>query len=88
VPGPVAWSLLGALIGAGRYATIFGIMLIVQPPRLAWALLLPGLALHTTFGVLSGWVSWQIVRCMEPARGPNVAAPGAVVSNTVEGEAK
>ena len=88
VPGPIAWSLLGALIGAGRYATIFGIMLIVQPPRLAWALLLPGLALHTTFGVLSGWISWQIVRCMEPARGRNVAAPGAVVSNTVEGQAK
>jgi hypothetical protein len=65
MPGPVAWSLLGALIGAARYATIFGVMLLVQPPRLAWALLVPGLALHTTFGVLSGWVSWQLVRAMK-----------------------
>jgi hypothetical protein len=63
-PGPVAWSLLGGLIGAARYGTIFGVMLIVQPPRLAWALLAPGLALHTTFGVLSGVVTWQLVRAM------------------------
>jgi hypothetical protein len=65
-PGPIVWSILGGAIGAARYATIFGVMLLVQPPRLAWALLAPGLALHTTFGVLSGWVSWQIVRAMQP----------------------
>jgi hypothetical protein len=68
MPGPIAWSLLGAVIGAARYATIFGVMLLVQPPRLAWALLAPGLALHTTFGILSGWVSWQLVRAMKTAR--------------------
>jgi hypothetical protein len=68
MPGPIAWSVLGAVIGAARYATIFGVMLLVQPPRLAWALLLPGLALHTTFGILSGWVSWQLVRAMKTAR--------------------
>ncbi len=68
MPGPIAWSLLGAFIGAARYATIFGVMLLVQPPRLAWALLVPGLALHTTFGILSGWVSWQLVRAMKTAR--------------------
>ncbi len=28
-PGAVAWSLLGALIGVGRFATIFGVTLIV-----------------------------------------------------------
>jgi hypothetical protein len=79
-PGPVAWSLLGALIGAGRYATIFGVMLLVQPPRMAWALLAPGLALHTTFGVMSGWVSWQIVRAMDRAR---TGASGGGASPTV-----
>ncbi len=80
-PGPVAWSLLGGLIGAARYGTIFGVMLLVQPPALAWALLAPGLALHTTFGVLSGWVSWQIVRAMQRST-PQVPAPEvpAVVS--------
>jgi hypothetical protein len=88
-PGPVAWSLLGALIGAARYATIFGVMLIVQPPRLAWALLAPGLALHTTFGVLSGWVSWQLVRAMgRTARSDEGPAAPVVVSKTAGNEAK
>ncbi len=74
MPGPIAWSLLGAVIGAARYATIFGVMLLVQPPRLAWALLAPGLALHTTFGILSGWVSWQLVRAMKTARDDEASA--------------
>jgi hypothetical protein len=88
-PGPVAWSLLGALIGAARYATIFGVMLIVQPPRLAWALLAPGLALHTTFGVLSGWVSWQIVRAMQrPHPSEEGPAPVPPMSEAAHSEAK
>jgi hypothetical protein len=93
-PGPVAWSLLGALIGAGRYATIFGVMLIVQPPRMAWALLAPGLALHTTFGVLSGWVSWQIVKSMRraqpaaPGGGESPIAPVVVSKEPLGSEAK
>jgi hypothetical protein len=86
-PGPIAWSFLGGLIGAARYATIFGVMLLVQPPRLAWALLVPGLALHTTFGVLSGWVSWQMVRAMNRGRGEGPPHP-AVLSKTLESEAK
>jgi hypothetical protein len=89
-PGPVAWSLLGALIGAARYATIFGVMLLVQPPRLAWALLVPGLALHTTFGVLSGWVSWQIVRAMQGTTDADARALPKVTldSKTAGSEAK
>src|SRR5208282_4789156 len=88
-PGPVAWSLLGALIGAARYATIFGVMLLVQPPRLAWALLAPGLALHTTFGVLSGWVSWQLVRAMRrtDSSGSEGSTGAVVVSKTAGSEA-
>jgi hypothetical protein len=78
-PGPIAWSVLGGLIGAARYTTIFGVMLLVQPPALAWALLAPGLALHTTFGVLSGWVSWQIVRAMQRSTPREPAPEGAAV---------
>jgi hypothetical protein len=85
-PGPVAWSLLGGLIGAARYTTIFGVMLLVQPPRLAWALLAPGLALHTTFGVMSGWVSWQLVKAMRADAVAHTEPP--VVTKTVESEAK
>lgn len=83
-PGPVAWSLLGGLIGAARYTTIFGVMLMVQPPALAWALLAPGLALHTTFGVLSGWVSWQIVRAMQRGAAPSPSPHGHAVVSKVE----
>ena len=81
--GPSRGPLLGALIGAARYATIFGVMLLVQPPKLAWALLVPGLALHTTFGVLSGWVSWQIVRAMKRADGADDGGHGAAASPVV-----
>jgi len=95
-PGPVAWSLLGGLIGAARYATIFGVMLLVQPPRLAWALLAPGLALHTTFGLMSGWVSWQLVKAMRAAAArpgdesgtEGAAPPPPVVSERLESGAK
>ncbi|HZU83635.1 MAG TPA: hypothetical protein VE987_11990, partial [Polyangiaceae bacterium] len=91
-PGPVAWSLVGGLIGMARYATIFGVMLIMQPPALAWALLAPGLAFHTTFGVMSGWVSWQLVRAMQRGGGAGgghepAARPG-VLPATIESEAK
>jgi hypothetical protein len=87
-PGPTAWSLLGGLIGAARYTTIFGVMLLVQPPRLAWALLAPGLALHTTFGVMSGWVSWQLVKAMRTGTGTVAHEDPPVVTKTVESEAK
>jgi hypothetical protein len=83
-PGPIAWSLLGGVIGAARYTTIFGVMLLVQPPALAWALLAPGLALHTTFGVLSGWVSWQIVRAMQRSTSQEAAPEGAALVSKAE----
>src|SRR6185312_6216008 len=63
-PGAVAWSLLGGLMGLGRFATIFTITLAVQPPALAWAFLVPGLIIHTTFGILSGLVSSPLIRAL------------------------
>ena len=56
-PSAFASTLLGGLMGMGRFATIFGVTLAVQPPAVAWAMLAPGLAIHTTFGLLSGLVS-------------------------------
>jgi hypothetical protein len=67
-PGPVAWSLLGGLMGAGRFATIFVVTLLVQAPAIAWAILVPGLAVHTTFGVASGFVSYHIVSSVQKLR--------------------
>ena len=61
-PGGVAWSLLGGLIGACRFATIFVVTLTVQAPAVAYAILVPGLVIHTTFGILSGYVTHQLVK--------------------------
>jgi hypothetical protein len=49
-------------MAAGRLATIFSIVALVQAPRIAYALLLPNLAFQVTFGALSGYVSYHLVR--------------------------
>lgn len=64
-PGPVVFTILGGIIGAGRFATIFCITLALQPPKIAYAMLIPGLSVHTVFGALSGFVSYQIVKAMQ-----------------------
>lgn len=66
--GPVVFSILGGVIGAGRFATIFVVTLTVQPPAIAFAMLIPGLTIHTTFGVLSGYVSYHLVHAVERLR--------------------
>ena len=48
-------------MGVGRFATIFVVTLTVQPPKVAFAFLIPGLVVHTTFGVLSGLVSAPLI---------------------------
>jgi ABC-type sulfate transport system permease subunit len=54
-------------MGLGRFATIFCVTLVVQAPAIAWAILVPGLIVHTTFGVLSGLVSAPLVaRAVRP----------------------
>ena len=67
-PGPVVWTLVGGLIGAGRFATIFGVTLTVQAPAVAYAMLIPGLTIHTTFGALSGYVSYHLVKAILKVR--------------------
>ena len=63
-PGPFVFTLLGGVIGAGRFTTIFFITLAVQPPKIAFAMLIPGFSVHTVFGALSGFVTFQIVKAM------------------------
>lgn len=62
LPGVVTCSWLGGLMGMGRFATIFVVTLTVQAPAVAWAMLVPGLTVHTLFGILSGAVSYQILK--------------------------
>ena len=58
------WSILGGVIAAGRFATIFLITLLVQAPAIAYAILIPGLTVHVVFGVASGWITHHIVRAV------------------------
>lgn len=69
MPGRLAWSLFGSVIGIGRFATVFAIVLVAQPPAVAYAILLPGLATDIVFGFLSGYVTFHVVRAMERVRG-------------------
>jgi len=61
-PGAITWSVVGALMAVGRLATIFCVVALVQAPKAAYALLLPNLAFQVTFGALSGYVSYHLVR--------------------------
>jgi hypothetical protein len=88
LPGPVAWTLEGALIGAGRFATIFTVMLAVQPPALAWAMMIPGFSVHTTFGALSGYVSYHLVKAIAPLRARIAReTPGSKETPPIDGDA-
>ncbi len=68
MPGPFGWSVVGGIIGAARFATIFTITLMVQAPAVAYGFLIPGFVIHTTFGTLSGFVTHHIVRALERVR--------------------
>jgi hypothetical protein len=65
-PGRFTWTLIGAASAAARFATIFVITATVGPPALAFAFLLPGVVIHTTFGAISGYVSHPLVALVAP----------------------
>jgi hypothetical protein len=68
MPGPIAWSLIGGVIAIGRFATILAVTAIAAAPKVAWAILIPGLVVHLTFGVLSGYVSYHLVKAIGKLR--------------------
>jgi hypothetical protein len=70
-PGALLWSLVGGVMGVARFATIFTVTLTVQAPAVAWAFLVPGLVIHTTFGVLSGFVSAPLIRAVIERQTPD-----------------
>jgi hypothetical protein len=67
-PGALAWCTLGGTMGAARFSTIVGITALVQAPAVAYAILLPGLAVHTTFGFLSGYATYKVVQSTRQLR--------------------
>lgn len=70
--GALVWSIVGGIMGLGRFATIFAVTLTVQAPAVAWAFLVPGLVIHTTFGILSGLVSSPLIRAVLDRSAPSV----------------
>jgi hypothetical protein len=72
-PRAAVWSLVGGAMGIARFATIFTVTLTVQAPAVAFAFLVPGLVIHTTFGVLSGFVSAPLIRAVLDRRRPEPA---------------
>ncbi|RMH40491.1 MAG: hypothetical protein D6689_13650 [Deltaproteobacteria bacterium] len=63
--GRAAWAAVGAVTALGRFATVTAIALCVQPPAVVYALLVPGLIVHGTFGVLSSIVTAPLLRAID-----------------------
>lgn len=61
----VLWAIFGVVIALGRFATVTVIALSVQAPSLVYAFLLPGLAVHGLFGLISGLVTAPLVRTLD-----------------------
>ncbi|MCA9676099.1 MAG: hypothetical protein KC464_13755, partial [Myxococcales bacterium] len=61
----LAWSMLGLIAALGRFATITLIALAVQPPAIVFAVLIPGLVVHATFGALSGLVTAPLIAALD-----------------------
>jgi hypothetical protein len=66
--GPIVLGLVGGLMGSMRFSTMFLAVLWTSPPKVAWAMLIPGLVANTVFGLLSGVVSAPLVRAFLPEK--------------------
>jgi len=61
IGGP-GWSLFGGFVALGRFATILSVVALVQAPKVAYAMLAPGLLVHSLFGVASGYVTFHLLK--------------------------
>jgi hypothetical protein len=88
--GPILCGLVGGLMGSMRFSTMFLAVLWTSPPKVAWAMLIPGLVANTVFGLLSGVVSAPLVRAFLPsAAASNMQdTTNGVGPRAVKGEAK
>lgn len=78
LPGGLGWSIIGALIAVGRFATILVITAVVAAPQVAWAVLVPGLVVHVSFGAASGYVSYHLVKAVLRVRHEYEQTDGAL----------
>jgi hypothetical protein len=61
-PGPWSYALVGMGAAATRISTIAAVALAVQAPPIFYAVLLPTVIAHLTFGFLSGFVTHHLLR--------------------------
>nr|HEX4319004.1 hypothetical protein [Kofleriaceae bacterium] len=79
-PGRLAWTLLGGVIGAGRFAVTLAFTFVLEAPSAAYAILLPGLGFHILFGLASGFVTYRVMQSLPdaaPAETSGSVAPDA-----------
>jgi membrane protein implicated in regulation of membrane protease activity len=74
-PGPIFWTIFGGLLAIARFGTIFCITLLVQAPAVAYAFLVPGLTIHGVFGLMSGFVSYHLLRGLDRNESPPPEEP-------------
>lgn len=60
--GGLGWSLFGGFVALGRFATILSVVALVQAPKVAYAMLAPGLLVHSLFGAASGYVTFHLLK--------------------------
>ena len=75
---PVVWTLLGGLIGAARFTTILVMTFVAMAPIVAYAILIPGFTVHTFFGLVSGFVTFHLVRATQGLSTPPSVPPTAM----------
>jgi uncharacterized membrane protein len=75
-PGKIVWAVTSGVIAAARFAGIFAMTLLAQPPSVAFAFLLPGLSVHVLFGVLAGLIIPAVIRAFDPMllKGPQASS--------------
>ena len=75
-PGKIVWAVVSGVIAAARFAGIFVMTLLAQPPSVAFAFLLPGLSVHVLFGVLAGLIIPAVIRAFDPMllKGPQASS--------------
>ncbi|GEM_PF-28735 len=84
---PLAWTILGGVIGAARFTTILAMTAIAIAPAFAYVILIPGFAVNTFFGLVSGYVTFHLVRAMQGLSDKS-SVPAPVVSQLVSDDGR
>jgi hypothetical protein len=69
--GVLFWSVFGALAATCRFATEFAVIALAQPPAIAYAILVPGIASNLFFGTLSGYLTRHVLTAVDEVERPN-----------------